>query len=322
MAWDGIPWFVENTSASEETLRLIVETAAAGGEGVIAPADLVVSALDLPGTAVQVGPGAMVAKRRAAGGGAQSYAARMPTAEQVPVEPTTADGPRSDLVVARVEDPYGGEVWPEPEDPTVGPYVFTRVISDVPTGTTSVQDIEPGTTAVTLARIDVPAATAAITADMITDLRQIVRPRSRASRRYMAGAWATTPDDLGPVTDVWETFPLGATWPEQVPEWATHTAVHVSVTGLLHPDAVEARGQVRVALGAQVGAGMPYIAEHAGRLALQVGAKFAHAPADRGEVLTVSVEGIGDAAFTGLLRADGGTAVSVEVTHTQEPVVA
>ncbi|MFF8696260.1 hypothetical protein ACF08W_29015 [Streptomyces sp. NPDC015144] len=319
MAWDGIPWFVENTAASEETLRLIVETAAGGGDGIVAPADLRVSALDLPSAGVQVGTGAMVARRRGAGGASQAYAARMPTPESVDIEPTAADGPRSDLIVARVEDPYGGEVWPEPEDPSVGPYVFTRVIPDVPIGTTSIQDIDPDATAVTLARIDIPAGTAAITPGMVVDLRRLVRPRQESHRRYLYAAWATA-DDLGAITDVWEQFPLGARWSETVPEWATHVSVHTAITGLLHPDAVLARGELRVTCGTQTGPGIQHLVAQAGRVAVQAGYTFTLAPEDRGAVLPIGVEGIGSAGATGVLRADAGTVLSVDIVYSQAPV--
>ncbi|MEU6460344.1 hypothetical protein [Streptomyces sp. NPDC046976] len=321
MAWDGIPWFVESTTASEETLRLIVEAAACGGEGVISPADLLVTALDAPAGAVQVGPGAMVAKRRmAAGGGNQSYAARMPTREQVDIEPTAVDGGRTDLIIARVEDPYGGETWPAPENPEIGPYVFTRVISDVPQGTTSVLDVDPDSTAVTLARVDIPAGTSTITASMVTDLRQIARPRSQTVRRYLAGAWSA-PDDVGLVTDMWEVFPLGATWTEKIPEWATHVSVHASITGLLHPDVTEARGRLRVTFGdTQHGAGMPFGAAHAGRLSVQVGHKFLLDPADRGQMRDIDIEGTGTAGVAGVLRADAYTVLALEVAYSQEPV--
>ncbi|MDH6628665.1 hypothetical protein M2271_006498 [Streptomyces sp. LBL] len=323
MTWDPIPWFVENTAASEEVLRLIADVAACGGEGIVSPADLLVTALDAPAGSVQVGPGAMVARRRAAaGGGSQSYAARMPTVEQVDIEPTSVDGGRSDLIIARVEDPYGGEAWPAPEDPGVGPYVFTRVIPDVPVGTTSILDIDPDSTAVTLARVDMPAGTTNITAAMVTDLRQLARPRSQTSRRYLPGAWST-PDDVGAITDTWEGFPLGSTWTEKVPEWATHVAVHVSITGLLHPDAVEARGQLRVSFAdTQHGVGMPFSAAQAGRLAVQAGGKFTLDPADRGTMLDIDVEATGTADYTGVLRADAYTVLSLEVTYSQEPVSA
>ncbi|MER7497131.1 hypothetical protein ABT033_31600 [Streptomyces pharetrae] len=322
MAWDGIPWFVENTAASEETLRLVVEAAVCGGEGIIGPADLRVTALDVPAAAVQVGTGAMIAKRRAAaGGGSQSYAARMPTVEQVDIEAAAVDGPRSDLIIARVEDPFGGEVWPEPADPEIGPYVFTRVISDVPAGTTRIQDIEPSSAAVTLARVDLPAGATTVTAAMITDLREMARPRRQSTRRYLYGAWST-PDDLGPIVDVWEAFPLGALWAERVPEWATHVSVHASITGLLHPDTTAAAGELRVAFGEQHGPGMPYAAAQAGRLAVQTGHRFLLDPADRGEVLNLIVEGIGKNGSTGVVRADTSTVLSVEVTYEQAPVSA
>ncbi|MEU1592766.1 hypothetical protein ABZ468_07870 [Streptomyces sp. NPDC005708] len=323
MTWDPIPWFVENTAASEEVLRLIVEAAVSGGEGIISPSDLLVTALDAPADKVQVGPGAMVAKRRAAaGGGAQSYAARNPTVDVVDIVPTGADGPRSDLIIARIEDPYGGETWPTPEDPTVGPYVWTRVISNVPPGTTSILDVDPDSTAITLARIDLPASTSTITAAMVTDLRQMARPRTQTTRRYIYGAW-TTPDDVGPVTDVWEGFPLGASWSDKVPEWATHAAVHVHITGLLHPDTTEARGQLRVSFGdIQHGVGMPFAATQAGRLAVQAGHKFTLDPADRGQMRDIDIEGTGTATFTGVLRADAYTVLSLEVTYSQEPVSA
>lgn len=323
MTWDGIPWFVEGTAASEETMRLIVDAAACGGEGVVGPADLLVTALAAPADAVQVAPGAMVAKRRATlGGGSQSYAARMPTLEQVDISPTGTDGPRSDLIIARVEDPFGGETWPTPEDPTVGPYVFTRVIPDVPAGTTSILDIDPDSTAVTLARVDLPVSTSVITDAMVTDLRQLVRPRTERFRRYLPGAWST-PDDVGAVTDAWEIFPMGASWSEKVPAWATHADIHVLITGLLHPDTVEARGQLRVTLGdTQHGTGMPFDITQAGRVALQAGGHFAIAPADRGKVLDIDIEGTGTSGFTGVLRADQYTVLSLEVTYSQEPVSA
>lgn len=317
MAWDGIPWFVENTAASEETLRLIVEAAAGGGEGIVAPTDLRVTALDLPAAAVQIGTGAMIARRRAAGG-SQSYAARMATTELVNVEPTGADGPRSDLIVARVEDPYGGESWPEPTDPLIGPYVFTRVISDVPPGTTSVQDVEPDSTAVTLARIDLPASTSSITAARIVDLRQMARPRSETRRVYLYAAW-TTADELGPVAE-WEEFPLGARWVNTVPEWATHCGVHTQITGVRHPDAALAKGELRTYLGDEKGPGMQYLAETAARMTLQAGHTFLIPPEDRGTVIALGVEGKGAVGSAGLLQADLGTVLALDIVFSQAPV--
>ncbi|MFD7764078.1 hypothetical protein, partial [Streptomyces microflavus] len=250
----------------------------------------------------------------------QSYAARMATTELVDIEPTAADGPRSDLIVARVEDPYGGEVWPEPADPTVGPYVFTRVIPDVPIGTTSIRDIEPDSTAITLARIDLEASTGSVTAPRIVDLRQMARPRTESRRLYLHSAWPTG-DELGPVTDIWEEFPLGARWTQVVPEWATHVGVHTQITGVHHPNSTTARGELRVYAGDERGPGMPYLAEAAGRIGLQAGHTFLVPPEARGEILAVGVEGKGTVGVTGVLRADAGTVLAVDIVYSQAPVV-
>ncbi|MFJ4880073.1 hypothetical protein ACIP93_33365 [Streptomyces sp. NPDC088745] len=319
MVWDGIPWFVEGTQASEETVRLLAEVAASGGEGIVGPADLQVRALAMPGPAVTVGAGAMVARRRASGPGRQSYAARNPTLDQVEIAPTGVDGPRSDLVIARIEDPYGGEVWPAPADPAIGPYVWTRVISSVPPGTRSIADIDPGSTAITLARVDLPAKTSAVTAAMITDLRQMAQPRIRTERAYLHSAWPT-PDDLGLLPDVWEEFPLGARWEIGVPDWATHVNVHASMTGLLHPNSAEARGLIRVTHGAQLGTGLPFRINSPARVTLLSGHNFVVPPAERGTRAAVSVQATTAAGTTGLLQADTGTALSLEVTYSQAPV--
>ncbi|MER5301296.1 hypothetical protein ABT039_17740 [Streptomyces lasiicapitis] len=319
--WDGIPWFVEGTATSEETLRLVVAAAAGGGEGIVAPADLVVAALEVPGSSVQVGTGAMIASRPGAGAGGQAYAARLPTPDLADIEPTSADGPRSDLVIARIEDPYGGETWPLPEDPAVGPYVHTRVISDVPPGTTSLQDVDASSTAVTLARVDVPASTSVITQGMITDLRHLARPRSQTVRRYLHSVWPT-PDDVGPIADAWEDFPLGARWQETTPTWATHVTVHAHLTGLLHPDATEASVRLRVTVGERHGDSFPLSSQHSGRHSGVCGQTFALTPAERGTVLPVAVQGIGTEGKPGVLRADDSTVLTVEITYSQAPVIA
>ncbi|MEV0444617.1 hypothetical protein AB0I84_04350 [Streptomyces spectabilis] len=319
--WDGVPWFVEGTATSEETLRLVVAAAAGGGEGIVAPADLVVAALEVPGSSVQVGTGAMIASRPRSGAGGQAYAARLPTPDLADIEPTSADGPRSDLVIARIEDPYGGEMWPLPEDPAVGPYVHTRVISDVPPGAASIQDVDASSTAVTLARIDVPASTSVITQGMITDLRRLARPRSHTVRRYLHSVWPA-PDDLGPIVDAWEDFPLGARWQESAPAWATHVSVHAYLTGLLHPDTAEASVRLRVTVGEQHGDSFPLTSQHIGRHGGVCGQTFMLTPAERGTVLPVAVQGIGTEGKSGVLRADDGTVLTVEITYSQAPVIA
>lgn len=210
-------------------------------------------------------------------------------------------------------------MWPEPVDPTVGPYVFTRVIPDVPPGTTSIRDIDPTSTAVTLARIDLQASTSAVTAARIVDLRQMARPRTESRRIYLSSAWVTA-DDLGPVTD-WEEFPLGARWTHVAPEWATHVSVHALITGLRHPNSTLAQGELRVYCGDEKGRGFPHLAEAAGRAVLQAGHNFLLPPEDRGRAVAVGIEGKGAVGATGVLQADTGTVVAVDIVYSQAPVV-
>jgi hypothetical protein len=67
---------------------------------------------------------------------------------------------------------------------------------------------------------------------------------------------------------------------------------------------------------------MPYAAAQAGRLAAQAGNRFLINPEDRGEVLNLTIEGIGKSGSSGVLRADTSTVLSVEVTYEQAPVSA
>lgn len=183
MSWDSVPWFVGGGAQhSPEVARLLAYAATGGAEGVVAPTDLKVTALDVPAGAVRVLPGAGMVLNRAAGGGQQTYAARLPVADEVEIAATGSASGRSDLIVAQIEDPFmPGEPWQAPADPAVGPYVFTRVIPNVPAGTTRLQDAPgfEGRSALTLARVDLPPSTGTVTAAMITDLRGLVAPRTK-----------------------------------------------------------------------------------------------------------------------------------------------
>lgn len=230
MAFDPVPYFVGGGALhSPEVMRTLAYAATGGAEGVVTPGDLKVTPTAVPGNSVQVSVGAAVLVNRAAASANQSYVARMNTADTVQIAATTSSGSRTDLIVAQIEDPWlSGEPWQDPADPTVGPYVFTRVISNVPAGTTRLQDVSgyAGRTAVTLARITIPAATATITSAMITDLRTLARPRS--DRQNYLG----TPVDASTTLDVnvWRNFPTNPITGIRVPLWATHAVITMNTT--------------------------------------------------------------------------------------------
>ncbi|MFH8466054.1 hypothetical protein [Streptomyces sp. NPDC017991] len=231
MAWDSVPWFTEGGAEhSSEVARLLAYAAFGGAEGVVGSADLQVKALSTPAAAVQIRTGACALINRAQGGAYQAYAARLPVADQVPIAATGVSA-RSDLIVARVENPYSyGETWPNPSNPKIGPYVYTRVISGVSKTTTSVRQVRSGDSAIALARIDIPANTTTVTQAMIKDLRSMVAPR-RDRRIYTA-----FPGTLSTLTysdNKWHNWPGDpARWDIDVPAWATRLKIITTIAGL------------------------------------------------------------------------------------------
>lgn len=246
MPLDSVPWFVGGGAQhSPEVARLLAYAATSGSEGIVRASDLKVSATGTPSNMVQVSVGAGIILNRAVGGDLQSYIARMPTADQVAVAATTSSGGRSDLVVIQVEDPFmSGEPWQDPADPTVGPYVFTRVISNVPAGTTDLHDVSgySGRSAITLARIDIPANTATITNSMIKDLRSMARVRT--SRTMLLGSTDPGAQLTSSTFTGWPN--VSDAFSVDIPSWATQMTAKLELLG--GQTAASTSGQLRLVL--------------------------------------------------------------------------
>lgn len=226
MTWDAVPWFVGGGAQhSPEVARLLAYAATNGAEGIVSPGDLKVTATTVPSGSINVSTGECLIRNRAQGGAAQTYVGRNPTQDTVSVA-ATGSTTRSDLVIAQIEDPFmPGEPWQEPEDVLNGPYIFTRVIPNVPPWATKVQDISgfAGRSAITLARIDIPANTGAITDDMIVDLRQVALPRQK---RQMFVHSISQEAELKSTTDVqWFSDEIAV----DIPEWATSCQMIVMI---------------------------------------------------------------------------------------------
>ena len=246
--FDPVPWFVGGGAEhSPEVARLLAYAATGGGEGIATPSSLRVRATSTPSNQVAINIGAGIILNRAIGGTLQSYIARMPTTDTVTIAATTSSGPRTDLIVAQVEDPnMSGEPWNDPADPTVGPYVFTRVIPNVPSTTTRLQDVSgyEGRSAIALARVTLPANTATITNAMITDLRRMAKPRSERQMPDTSAAPAAnnlTNSDFA--FWPWANTPLTV----DVPTWATHMIAKMEFLG--GQTVGNAGGQIRLVLG-------------------------------------------------------------------------
>jgi hypothetical protein len=328
MSWDSVPWFVGGGAQhSPEVARLLAYAATSGAEGIVNVADLKVQPLAVPGGSVRVLPGAALIRNRAAGGDSQTYVARNPVEDVVAVAPTGSGLGRSDLIVAQIEDPYmAGEPWQDPADPTVGPYVFTRVIPNVPAGTTRLQDVPgySGRSAVALARIDIPASTGTITSAMIKDVRRVANPRTR---RQMVTIYPT--GKIGDGTA--QTMPTAgySSWPItadqrptlDVPEWATkldvvahYSGVHFTMSGT-----ADTVAGIRTGLGSNAADNGILIADTTGRGHYTLVGSHAISAAQRGTSQTLNLQAVRSAG-AGIWRADYQTSIVIDWQFTEAPV--
>jgi hypothetical protein len=250
MTWDSVPWFVGGGAEhSPEVARLLAYAATNGAEGIVAPGDLKVAPLAVPGASVRVLTGAALILNKAAGGTQQTYVARNPSEDTVGVSATGSGAGRSDLVVAQIKDPYmPGEPWADPANPKVGPYIFTTIIPNVAPGTTTVP---AGVSGIPLARIDIPANTATITSTMIKDLRKLAQARSDRDLYQFTG----------PATDI-NTPAVSASFLDwnipgsptvTVPTWANKAIVLVTLSGIIAWNLYHDM-QIRVVMGTKTGA--------------------------------------------------------------------
>ena len=234
MTWDPVPFFVGGGAThSPEVARLVAYASTGAAEGIVSPGDLKVVPLSVPGSSVRVLAGAGLIPNRAAGGTQQTYAARNVSEDVKGVTATGSGSGRNDMVIARVEDPFmPGEPWADPSDPTVGPYVFTRILTNVPASAVASPEAaaaylaSQGHSAIPLAGLILPSNTSTITTGMIRDLRKLARPRTQREI-FMSN----------PTPEVAMNNELGTLWPDYrptvtVPSWATEAYVIATLSSV------------------------------------------------------------------------------------------
>lgn len=327
MAWDGVPWFVGGGAEhSPEVARLLSYAAFGGAEGIVGTGDLRVTEQDVPDDTVRVLPGACAILNRASAQEYQAYAARLPSADDVEISPTDSSGGRSDLIVARVEDPYlSGEPWDEPSDPAAGPYVYTRVVSNVPDTTTSLQEVNPGESGIALARIDIPASTGTIEQSMITDLRKMVVSRRETVQKVRN----LTADEDGEVVDNTSPESWTPTFEVDVPEWATRAVILTNVGGYQLIEQGTDGGNVVVRMRTSLGGISTQATEvnhemqpGAGRLdtaATVIAGDYTVPDEDRGSKVTLALEAWKTGGSNLDLRSGWGTAIAHQITFYEAP---
>jgi hypothetical protein len=195
VTFSNVPWAVGGGAViPEDVARMIPYFMFNKTEGVLGSTDLEVKALATPGSSIRVSPGGFVVLGRGSGQFYEAYMGKNPSDHILSVAANNSASSRSDLVVARVIDPYvAGSPWNIPTDRANGPYVEPFIIQGVPSTIRTIRSLGNNWSAIDLARIDIPANTATITQAMIVSLR---------SRVSAAPAQVPPPSTPAPVPDV------------------------------------------------------------------------------------------------------------------------
>lgn len=341
MGFDPVPWGVGGGALhTPEIFRVDAYLASDAGRGVLGPGDLKITQLGTPGASVQMAPGVALLPCRTSGYAYQSYIARAASSDTVGITATGAGAGRVDLVVARVEDPWlPTEPWADPVDPTVGPYVFLRVYSNVGAGSGTLPAVvtdfttaeaflaAQGSSAIPLALVTLPASTATVLTAHITDLRRMGKPRK--DRRL----YTFNPGGVVNLTSA-SFVDWSGSWSVDVPDWAVK-AVIVARAGGARLDrssvsvAGTATGQTRVRMGGSSGA--PAVATQGCNYDLEatinnVVARFDVSAGDtitvpsalRGTTTTVAIQGLKSAGNKNLY-VDTGSFVTVDIEFQEAP---
>ena len=319
MTWDSVPWFVGGGAQhSPEVARLLAYAATSGAEGIVTPGDLKVAPLAIPGSSIRVLAGAALILNRAASGNQQTYVGRNPTEDVVAIAPTGSGSGRSDLVVAQIRDPFmPGESWEDPDDPTVGPYIFTTVIPNVSQNTTKPPT---GVSGIALARLDIPANTATITSAHIKDLRKLAQPRSE---RQMFSTTHSGHLQLSDAT-TYRTWP-NVTMQVEVPAWATYADLRVNISGISQIGAF-ADAWIRAHIGNSVVSTSLYMDNDGWsdgiRHSTVLTASGPLLTAERGTVITLKTSALRytDAAHPGYYQADPATQIGFDIQFSEKAV--
>jgi hypothetical protein len=322
-------WAIDGQTNDAILARLQLQAATSGAEGVVGAGDLVVSATSTPGSSVLISSGAcVVLGKEAAFQGA--YFGFNVGNETLPITATGGGGGRSDLIVARVEDPtVAGTPWTH--DPATDSLIYARVIEDVDPATTTAPDDQ---SAIALARIDIPVSTSTITQAMITDLRSaddnVTVANGRAQRALRVQRGVNPVDFAGNITASYENFP-DLVWTVVVPSWATQVQVvgHWGQMMFQNSDGSgDAQGHMRVHLGVG-GTDIYTVASiynfnintgNAQRVSMFTADQIAVPAALRGQTcsLSMQVQGGGTA---GRLKADDAANFYVDLEFLEIPVV-
>lgn len=230
MAMERVPYLVGGGfEHSAEVMRAMLAAATSGAEGIVNSGDMKVAPLPVPGTSVVVAPGNALIRNSYGGGSAQTYAARAASQTELPIQATGSAGARTDLIVARVDDPtYAGSEF----DPATFEAARFEVIRGVSSRIRDVRELGLSYPAIALARVTLPASTGTVTQGMVTNLREIAIPR--VQRHLFTHNLSTDENDHispDPGHEPGEPWP-NVWWYFDIPEWASRVRVRAILGGV------------------------------------------------------------------------------------------
>ena len=329
MGFNGVAWMIGGGTSgplhNADLGRMVLYLATQGLEGVLSPLDLKITALSTPDHFVNVAPGAAVWLSKAPGTFAQSYGDYMSAQDTINLLPNITASPRSDIIAARIIDNYADPAAPPATDPVTGPYAVFYVVQNVSSSATSIKQVDPSLTAVSLARIDWPANTSAITAAMIKDLRSVIDidgqrqnvPQAGDPPGFVENFWTdiksggTSSDTLLESENSFTNWPLVANWTISIPDNATYMDISIKVwnsSQTIGPVWGEARVNITTTSPTTTitSSPLPFNMDVAGSfVTIPCGGRLAVPAAMRGKVATLKMESrqYVDAATTGTLEA-------------------
>lgn len=224
MADDLLPAFaVDGGRVPGAMLRRLAWAATGGATGIALPTDLKVVPRSPTGPGVVIRPGGAFLLNRFPGAPSQSYEVTIAQDYDVPVPTTGSAAGRTDYLGLRIDDPeFSGQ---PPTDPLTAVYWRAVLVPSIPTTYPFVP----------LAKIVQPASNGAITAGMITDLREVADPREKTVLRANAAVVADFETLTASGTDG-EWFPnAGGEQQIDIPYWATRMIIRAQWVQVLHP---------------------------------------------------------------------------------------
>lgn len=348
MTFSNVPWFVGGGAVvNEDIARMIPYFMFNKTEGVLGATDLEVKPLATPGGSVRISPGGFVILGRGSGQFYEAYMGKNPEDHVIAVAPNNTASARSDLLIARIIDPYiAGSPWNIPTDRANGPYIEPAIVQGVPSTTRTVRSLGNNWSAIDLARIDIPANTATITSGMIVSLRGRVSaappqvpPPSTPPPVQDVDIFIINPENEfftlipGPGTEqtlptasqnIWRNWPAVSEVVVPIPTWATTMDAQFTLWNTMVDDDVWGETRIEVGSGEAYSTSTVYdFNKSTGWERIQViaGGRMAVPSSMRGKNKRFRVNARSldvSSNHTGTLKVDRGSLIRLEITFKEQ----